>query len=309
MATAGVQKTAAEIIPVVADFSAALETGDSIISGNVVVSIANLISGADATTDMKDGAVTVSGALVSIKVKNGSSGIYVVQFSTGLTSYSRTYTMDVNVEVTTTPRASNLLADIDEFKRELGIASTDTSEDTRLFDLLVAASDYLVSRCQRDFVYQTYTETIRPNEENSTLKLLRLRNWPVYTVTAITLRLVGSPTNYDTALTSTQWAFRKDGWVWLLDEGWMTFPNENIVTYKAGFPILPADIRRAAMAISVWFYRLAGREGLASERIGDYAYTKARLTSFPGNMKFELPDEFIEGVISRYSRRDISDQD
>ncbi len=308
MATAGLQKTSAEIIPVSADFGGALISGDSLIGGNVTVVVKNLLTDATVSGAIVPSSETVAGTVASCKIQGGSTGdLWVVQFATGPTTLGYTFNLEQNVEITTTPLASNLLCDFDEVKQELEIDPSDTSDDERLFNLIMEASDYFRTRTQRDFVFQKYVQTIRPTCYEP---ILRLYNWPVYAIDDVTLRQVNSGLDpFDVVKDTGTWGFRKDGWIWLLDDVWMEWPHENVITYRAGYPVIPKNIQRAVKAIAVWYHRLTGREGLAGEKIGSYSYTRARLTDFPANMKFELPDEMIEGVIGRYTRPDIDDQE
>ena len=69
---------------------------------------------------------------------------------------------------------------------------------------------------------------------------------------------------------------------------------------------MPADIREACKQIACIFYRGIGREGLSSERIGSYAWSRRGMaSSLPKSVERELEDLFVEGVIDRYSRVDL----
>ncbi len=55
-------------------------------------------------------------------------------------------------------------------------------------------------------------------------------------------------------------------------------------TYNEGFTEVPGDIRQLLLTLIVMVWSRRGREGLGSEKIGDYAYTNEVMNTIIGNI-------------------------
>jgi hypothetical protein len=110
----------------------------------------------------------------------------------------------------------------------------------------------------------------------------------------------------DTVSDAVYFDFVDEGYVWFTSQyNFYYEPYKNTVTYRAGYKKIPEDLRQACKDLVIAFYRAVGREGLSSEKIGDYAYTKAMISSWPDSMRREIDVPYVEGVIRRYTRHDF----
>lgn len=306
MPTDSRQKRPSEIIQLGADFSARMLTGESLVGGNVSITVENALTDADDTsTILVSGSTSVSGDVVLGVFQAGTDGTtYVITFATGATSAGNSYTKKIVLEITNTPKSDSLLANRDELKRELNI--TDTTDDQFLDELLLASSDYIRSRCARDFELKTYSEIhyIRRPEDTS---FLTLREWPVQTVSQIEWVLYdGTAQVTITDQSLYKWGWKEEGELFFLDgHVFYRYPNYNRITYRAGYSVVPHDIRKCCKELASWMYYNSQTGGLLKERIGDYSYTKRSLEDLPPQMRMELPVEYVESVIKRYRRMDI----
>lgn len=298
------EKTPSETIRLGADFTSSLLNGEAIIGGNVTVTCTNAITGASAPSILS-GAPSISGNIVTQKVTAGSNGdVYTIKFSTGLTSFSLVYEAEINLVVTTSPSSGSVLASRDEVKRQLGI--TDSTDDQLIDDLLTSASAYIRRRTGRDFTLKQYSEAIRIEDDN--VYKIRLNNYPVMSVSRIQIYDTPGETLWWDVTDTSQWDFLPEGYVWWHIDSQYAFikePGKNVITYVAGYPKIPEDVRKAAADLAVGFYRAIGREGLAEEKIGDYSYRTRKSSDFPPSLRREINEGFIEGVISRYQSHNL----
>lgn len=304
--TKSVEKRPGETITVEEDFTDRLD-GATIDSDNISAVITDADTDDDVTADiLVTGSLTLTGNVISCRVTGGDAGkSYLVAIATGLTSGNTEFTQEQLLNVTDSPTADTLLTTLAHLKRRLQI--TDTSSDAVLLDLLTIASDYFKRRVGRDLVYAERTEVVYYEEDPSITQSTRLplNEWPVRSITSVILRTDPSDVS-PTTVAAADIAFDKEGFVWLRNGSvFLQYPNENVITYRAGYTRIPADIQGAVESIGAFFYRLLTREGVTSERIGDYAWSKRSLSDFPASEHFEVPDEIVEGVIGRYTRRDI----
>lgn len=306
MATSARQKRPNEVVEVGVDFTARL-VSESMSDGNTDITVSNALTDADATsTILVSGSKTLSGNILSGRVQAGSAGdLYTLLFKTGPTTALREYEKTVTLEITDVPNSDNLLAERDELKRLLNI--TDNSEDQLLDELLLSSSRYLRSRCAREFHLQTYTErfTIRPPEDQV---FIQLAEWPVQQIDQIVLSSFdGTLQTVITDQTTYKWDWKREGEIFFRDGTvFERFPAYSDVTYRAGYPTIPDDLREACKRLGAWMYASAQSHGLVSHRIGDFAETFPTLSDLPAGLRAEVPVEFVESVIQRYQRRDFA---
>jgi hypothetical protein len=250
----------------------------------------------------------VAGNVVSCLVKNGSDGdLYELLFSTGNTTQALSYQARMNLVITLTTDADNVLTSLDQVKRKLQVPLTDTSDDDLLHELIIGASTYFRTRCGRDFHLKTVTESLRPHDDD--FDRLRLSDWPIIQISRIRLIDAFGTVWIDTSDTA-DFGFDDDGFVWWIrqDSWWEKFPGTNEVTYTCGYPKIPADIQQAVTKIVVLIYRELGKEGVTSERIGSYAYSRRGIGQPSSKNPFEVSDAYVEGIIRRYARYDLEPQ-
>lgn len=295
------EKSPAERRRLSAEFADALLGGESLIGTNVQVTCTNVRTGASASGILL-GSPSVSGTVVFQDVQAGSDGdIYEILFASGLTNISLTHEVRQHLIVSKNPTGEIILCTRDELKRTLRI--TDTSDDALLDDQLIAASTYIRRRTGRHFDLRTYTETIRVDENQDNIRI-KLDNYPILTVDQVAFIQYDGTT--DTVYTDG-FDFLTEGYIWFQDgTPFYRFPHRTDITYKAGYPRIPDDVKEAVKRIATGFYRLLGREGITGERIGNYSWQRTRIRDlFPPRIRQEIDDEFIEGVVRRYARHDL----
>jgi hypothetical protein len=299
--TSSQQKRVNESIRLSADFASVLLTGESVQVGGITVTSVNVLTDADSTTDIIASAPTLSGSIVTAAVSGGTAGdTHRLLFSTGATNFSLVYETEMNLLITDSPVAEIALANRDEIKRQLRVA--DTSDDTLIDELNIAASTYIRQRTGRDFTFATYTETIQPLLGEDIVRL-QLAHYPVQQIDRIQ---VTDELDLETInITDTDaWDFLSEGYLWWVNDAYAFeyWPPTNNITYRAGYLQIPEDLRQACKSLVVAFYRAIGREGLLQERIGDYFYRAKTAKDFPTSVRQEIDDRFVEGVIARYTR-------
>ena len=307
MATQSHSKTPTGIRRLGADFVSVLLTGETITAGNISVTAKHALTDADVSgTIIVPSSPELSGAsIIRAQFQAGTLGdTYVVTLSTGTTSLGNVYDSTFNLIITATPETDNLLADRDEVKRLLQI--TDTSDDLLLDDLLRSASAYIRSRTQQPFTLDRYVETVRLTDAHSQTHC-RVTHFPLLRVEQIVWKdEEGTVLETITDQTTYKWSFSEDGWLFFTDgTHFPRWPGSVEVTYRAGYAEIPSDVREACKRVVAVFYRQIGREGLLSEKIGDYAYRAQSLQDLPPALQRELGDGYIEGVIQRYHAHDL----
>jgi len=302
MATTSQEKLPVERIRLAADFSSALLSGESIVPGNISVSSINALSGLTSTTDIVVSSST-SSAIIYAVVKDGVAGeVHTINFSTGATNFGLIYATEINLVISNYPASENVLVTRDEIKRQLRL--DDSTDDQLIDDLNIAASAYIRNRTGRDFTFSRYEEVLQPDEETDRVRL-QLRHYPVQHIEKIELYDSEDTLDYSTT-DASEWDYLPEGYIWFDDAtNFYAWPAKNIVTYFAGYKVIPQDIRQACKDLVVAMYRSIGREGLSQETIGDYAYKAKNMQGFPDSIRRELDNSFIEGVIRRYQRHDL----
>jgi hypothetical protein len=307
MATISREKTATETLRLGGDFASALLSGETITAGNITVTAKNARTDSDTTTTVvASGSAELVGDVIRARFTGGTVGdIHRITFATGTTNYANKYEATFNLIITNVPELDNLLSERPELKRKLRI--TDSSDDQLLDELLASSTAYIRRRTGREFTLRTYTEDVILSDLHSRTHA-RVDNWPLIKVDQIVLKAfdgTASDTITDTSL--FKWDFTPDGWIFFTDGTvFHRWPETNEITYRAGYATIPRDVREACRSLAAIFYRQIGKEGIDSERIGDYAYRAKRFDEFPPSLRREIADPFIEGVITRYKRGDFA---
>ena len=301
MASVTQEKRPAEKIPLAGDFTQLLAPfGDALIGGNVDVKIYDQLTDVDVTsTILVPSSPAAVGSAITCEVQAGTAGTaYRVVFSTGTTTLGNSWALEATLLVTLYVSADETLCELDEVKRRLKL--TDTTDDRLLSDLIRAASAYFRQRTGRVFTVRIYADTLEFDYDEPHQRRFRVSEWPLLKIDSI--KTIASD-DTEEVIATTDVRISEDGYVWRKDSG-VYWPRgiQIQVVYRAGYQKLPDDIREACKSIAIGFYRLITREGLTSERIGDYAYTRKPL---PAGTGFEISDEIVEGIINRYKRRDV----
>ncbi len=304
MATIAQEKRPSEVIQLSVDFVNTLLTGESIIPINVSVIITNTLTDVVSTPSILATTPSVIGSVVSFQVQGGSDGdCFSLLIKTGQTTGGNFYETTANLIITLFPATENPLTTRDEVKRQLKV--DDASDDRLLDDLILSASAYIRNRTNKVFHLKKYVEKIRIGCDGDPVKV-KLANYPVLKIDNVQfydnlnnlIDSVSDPLTFD---------FVDEGYLWFTDPNWYFFqePGYNVITYRAGYKKIPEDLRQACKDLVIAFYRAVGREGLSSEKIGDYAYTKSLISSWPDALRREIDVPYVEGVIRRYCRHDF----
>lgn len=150
------------------------------------------------------------------------------------------------------------LTSLASLRRFLGLASTDTTDDDYLNELVVKVSDEIEGLCQRTFLSASYTEYHRGN---GTSELL-VNNYPVTAITSCyddTDRAWGA----DTAIPAADLQISErtpgliiyDGGTFFDTQSALKYAVENIkITYVAGYAVIPQDLEFAANLLCAYYY-------------------------------------------------------
>lgn len=314
MPSANEEKQPSEVVRLTADFSQALLTGEAIVALNAGVSVSNMLTDADATASiLVPASVVIDGTTISAQVQGGVVGdLYKVFYSTGSTNFLNVYDATATLSVTNTPASDTLICTLSELKQTLRIPESDTSDDATLMQMIGFATAYAQSRTARTLFFGTFTEDIY-REQGDPKHFLHLWEYPVRQIDSILVfyPLYTTPTT-PIVLDPTSYTFTEEGKVRLYPTGFIwpnIFPHEpgfTRVVYRGGFARIPDDLRQACQGVASVFYRNLGREGLTSERIGDYSYSLQNPIKLPSGATAELADPMINGVIARYGRTSIT---
>lgn len=183
-------------------------------------------------------------------------------------------------------------------KTFLGIATTDTSKDALLTDLVAYVSAAIRKYCARDFSSATATEDF-----DGGVDALILSNLPVTSIVTFEDREDG--TTYCTPLygesNSLPPLLRLDGASGLLrksDGAWGTGYLRWRVTYIAGDSAVPDDVALAACKLTADLYFRPDRS-INSESFGDYSYTRRQGLTDPA-----IPED-VKELLDPYVIRDL----
>lgn len=216
-----------------------------------------------------------------------------------------------------------MLTSLAQIKAFLNISGSDTTQDSQLKGLQVAAESIIQSRLKRNLESASYTEYYAGNSQRT----IALRNRPVLSITSInedfnafyethlnsfgpaTLLQAGYHYTLDVdqgTTTSKSGLVIRIGGVWM-EIGRVYFPGKlsaeigptygNLkITYNAGYEVIPQDIQYAVcLLISMMKRTLPFGGNVASEKIGDYEYKMFD----PSSNKDPLISS-VDQILSRY---------
>ena len=156
---------------------------------------------------------------------------------------------------------------------------------TLLTNLLLGASEWVELYCNRKFASATFTE-IHSGDGTSILHLDQL---PITALTSVTILdddgtstvLASTDFRYDPQTGELRFAPDPDGDYTYFPRG---FRNVTVV-YVAGFAAVPDAVQDAVVEIALTVAAIGKQAGnLASERLGDYAYTLRNAAAEPGGI-------------------------
>lgn len=180
------------------------------------------------------------------------------------------------------------MIEVQELKSWLGILSSDTSYDQVLQDLEKRTVVLLENETDRYFgPVKTITEYVNGNGRTE----IWLKEKPI-TITSVSYR--DYLDNTWTAYATTDYEQHDRVLFRLLNEEWPLGKKNIRVIYTAGYDVgtEPEDIRQAVLDLISMKFRQRGTEGMHSQKLGDYEYTKSDIEKIP----------FLRSTIARYRR-------
>jgi hypothetical protein len=165
------------------------------------------------------------------------------------------------------------MIELDDLKAVMEI--TDTESDTLLDRLIKVAQTVIENYCKRTFTEGQFTEECK----GSGTQYLNLKHYPISTLTKVyeNVNFIADPIWND--ITADTFLETESGQVYL-HRGFYDKERHYKVQYKAGYKNdkIPEDIKQACIDIITYLYQNRKSQGLKSEQLGEYNYTKADLT-------------------------------
>ncbi|MGG1651388.1 hypothetical protein [Paenibacillus sp. NRS-1780] len=175
-----------------------------------------------------------------------------------------------------------MLTTLQRAKGYLSIPEDDITGDFTLLTALGAASEWIEHECNRSFEYKAYRQTL----DGPGTKFLRLRNFPIHSVSRLDLE--------GKDLLSEPFTIESENGMLFKRTGWPCGERMIEVDYLAGY-ILPSDEEDAPAPTLPQKYEwacvllaqtLMREQGVTSERVGDISVTyKDEGQSLPGAVK------------------------
>ena len=179
---------------------------------------------------------------------------------------------------------SPTLTTLAEFKTHLGIASSDTSQDTRLTQFLVGVEEAVKNFCREGLKSETVTEYY----DGSGRELLVLRRRPLTAVSSVRVDAFGrAGLGADAFPEESAWEIGEDffpkrvdqsegnGSILIaVDRAWPEGRGNIKVVYTAGYASIPEDLKLGIHTLAA-FVKSSAAAGLmkGSETIGRYSYS------------------------------------
>jgi len=159
------------------------------------------------------------------------------------------------------------MIELEDLKEYLQIAEEVTDQDTFLQKCIDRATGYIYSYCNRKFVTDSYTETVKLHRDELWNKFFYVKNFPVAEV------IEGEGEGEGEALPAIKIEYLNDDYTWteltdisfgILPEEGKIFIDEDLsiyksvrVTYTGGYALedMPEDLRQACIMQSVSYYQ------------------------------------------------------
>lgn len=154
--------------------------------------------------------------------------------------------------------ATNALTTVAAVKSYLKIADTNTVDDSRIELLINACSSTIENFCRRNFIKQTFTDEEYDGNDH---RYLNLYNYPVQSVQSVTLN--------DELVDSIEYIVKKKTGILARKYNntlsgisynryvpiWPKGDANILVTYTAGYDVIPADLEQACILYVMSFYK------------------------------------------------------
>jgi len=168
-----------------------------------------------------------------------------------------------------------MLTNLTLVKLFLNIATTDTTHDDLLKNLVNWYSRAIESFCNKAFEQTEYTETYDGLGSN----VLFLDHYPISSVSSLEIDSV--------ACEDSDYAIYSEGFIKLTDGSLFTKGDQNVtITYKAGYAQVPGDVQLCCTQLVAMKFKTinSDRIGIASQSFGDQNVGYA-ISEFPDDIK------------------------
>lgn len=143
------------------------------------------------------------------------------------------------------------LTTLDKLKTQVGLRSSDTSQDAKLTLFLEAASDTIESMCQRKFAEATYTELFQGNRGNTLVPF----QYPISSVSEVRVDFDRLWTDAETLVPASDYGLSSDGLFITRYAGSFPYGRDVIrAVYTAGYLVVPSDLQLAVLWAAEWYY-------------------------------------------------------
>jgi len=190
----------------------------------------------------------------------------------------------------------------DDLKLHLGIPSKDTTKDDRL-EAIAYGATASVAQLARDAGVVLVEEEVTERYDGEDSERIILTYRPVLSVTGVWVS-DNRVFDDDAKVDATRYVvYDRIGILRRADGVEFSAGIQNVkVTYKAGLiqgqGTPPADLKTGITMLAAAIWGQAGKEGLASEKIGDYSYSLQEIkTEMPGAFSFLSP--YINRLVVR----------
>lgn len=188
------------------------------------------------------------------------------------------------------------LATLDDLKSHLGILSSDTSQDTRLTALLAGVANWIHTIAAKNGRALKYEQNRVDYLDGTGSHRLFLPRRPVIQVDEIRMSHSIMPVFPDeTVMNPRDYAvYLENGVVQRVIGHWHRGVRNIMVTYDCGYKETPPGLNSGLLLLCAYFATQAGKEGTASEKIGNYSYNLQAMNEIPGLAL--ILDPYICGV-------------
>jgi hypothetical protein len=169
--------------------------------------------------------------------------------------------------------------------------------------LINIASDRIKTYIGYNLVETTYTDEIYSGQGNYNLYL---RKFPIVSVTSVKYWDTYNNVLFQTYTEHQDYqVFLAEGYI-RMRGGWYFGKSNYKITYKAGYAVIPYDIRFACAQLCQLYYDSAGSANKKSESIGQYSYTNEAGVGNNSVGEIGMPP-LIAGVLNKYRAFVVSD--
>ena len=188
------------------------------------------------------------------------------------------------------------LATLTDLKNHLGLAAADTSQDAKLTTILAGVENWLDTIAAKNERALGLEENRLDYVDGTGSGRLFLPRRPVIQVREIRMERNLLQTFSDASIVeaSSYRVYPDTGIVRRLVGHWHAGAQNIMVTYDVGYATVPAGLQTGFLLLCAYFATQASKEGLASERIGNYGYSLQTIQQIPGLSL--ILDPYISGL-------------